>query len=238
MGGDLSNGAIPSSSISHPARPEPGSVFPASACCVLARNFFFRFPNSSYISPSSSSASRRRRFVSSSSSSSSSLYPPARPPLTPPSLCPGLLVLQILHFVLLAQLMLPHIGQGQSLGPKSPVGPAAPRPRPAASVGPRPLPLPAVPPPPLETPAGRAVPQRLHTPRKAKFTLAQQSHSTDLIFGHSQSPSCCQAFPGASPRPLPLPPTPSISPAFSPEPSISPATFMSAASSLFLDSAM
>jgi len=29
--------------------------------------------------------------------------------LTPPSLCPGLLVLQILHFVLLAQLMLPHL---------------------------------------------------------------------------------------------------------------------------------
>jgi len=29
--------------------------------------------------------------------------------LTPPSLCPGLLVLQILHFVRFAQLMLPHL---------------------------------------------------------------------------------------------------------------------------------
>jgi len=29
--------------------------------------------------------------------------------LKPPSLCPGLLVLQILHFVRFAQLMLPHL---------------------------------------------------------------------------------------------------------------------------------
>lgn len=44
---------VPSSSTSHPALPAPGSIRPASICWDLARNFFLRFPNSSYISPSS-----------------------------------------------------------------------------------------------------------------------------------------------------------------------------------------
>ena len=65
-----------------------------------------------------------------------------------------------------------YMGQGQSFGPNSPVGPAGARPGPVASAAPRPLPLPP-PPAPEEIPAGLAVPHRLQTPRKAKLTLEQ-----------------------------------------------------------------
>lgn len=74
--------------------------------------------------------------------------------------------------IIILQVIQPYMGQDQSFGPKSPVGPAAARVLPAASAAPRPLPLPPPPAPP-DTPAGRAVPQRLQTPRKAKFTLEQ-----------------------------------------------------------------
>lgn len=125
-----------------------------------------------------------------------------------------------------------YIGQDQSLGPNSPPVVAPPgRPCTPESWPPRPLPLPPAPAPPPEAPTGRALPQRLHTPRNAKFTFVQllgqhnirshlnnsqclededhekkkqegaahQSHITDLVFGHIQSPSCCHAFPEASP---------------------------------------
>jgi hypothetical protein len=72
--------------------------------------------------------------------------------------------------------MVSYIGHGQSFGPNSPGGPpTAAGPAwllPFASALPRPLPLPPPPAPP-PTPEGRAAPQRLQTPRKAKFTLPQ-----------------------------------------------------------------
>lgn len=61
-----------------------------------------------------------------------------------------------------------YIGHVQSFGPKRPVVAAVDRPRP-----PSPRPLPRPPPPEPPTPAGRAVPQRLQTPRNAKLTLEQ-----------------------------------------------------------------
>jgi len=79
------------------------------------------------------------------------------------------------------KLLVSYIGHGQSFGPNNPGGPpttaaAAPaRLLPLASALPWPLPLPPPPPPAPPTPAGRAAPQRLQTPRKAKFTLPQQS---------------------------------------------------------------
>lgn len=66
-----------------------------------------------------------------------------------------------------------YIGQGQSFGPKRPVGAPTERPWPAESGPPRPLPRPPAPAPLPDTPEGRALPQRLHTPRNAKFTFEQ-----------------------------------------------------------------
>lgn len=66
-----------------------------------------------------------------------------------------------------------YIGQGQSLGPKSPVETPICRPWLPDSTPPQPLPRPPILVPPPDIPAGRAVPQRLHTPRNAKFTLEQ-----------------------------------------------------------------
>lgn len=65
-----------------------------------------------------------------------------------------------------------YIGQDQSLGPNSPAVAPAGRPIPPESCPERPLPRPPPPATP-EAPAGRALPQRLHAPRKAKFTLEQ-----------------------------------------------------------------
>ena len=66
-----------------------------------------------------------------------------------------------------------YIGQGQSFGPKSPVGAPTDRPWVPESLAPRPLPRPPPPAAPPDGPEGRALPQRLHTPRNAKFTLEQ-----------------------------------------------------------------
>jgi hypothetical protein len=66
-----------------------------------------------------------------------------------------------------------YIGQVQSFGPKSPVGAPTDRPGTPMSLAPRPLPWPPAPAPPPDGPEGRALAQRLHTPRNAKFTLEQ-----------------------------------------------------------------
>ncbi len=65
------------------------------------------------------------------------------------------------------------MGQGQSFGPKRPVGAPIARPGPLESWLPRPLPRPPAPAPLPKPPEGRALPQRLHTPRNAKFTFEQ-----------------------------------------------------------------
>eukprot|EP00250_Pteridium_aquilinum_P011216 c19914_g1_i2 orf=12-836(-) len=84
--------------------------------------------------------------------------------------------------------MFSHIGHVQSLGPKSPGGPPGPLPRSPPSGPPlRPLPRPPPNPPPPPAPAGRAVPHRLQTPRKAKFTLVQQSHHRPWIWAQPVS---------------------------------------------------
>lgn len=79
-----------------------------------------------------------------------------------------------------------YIGQDQSLGPKSPpVGAPLERPWAPESL-PRPLPRPPPHAPPPEAPTGRALPQRLHTPRNAKFTLAQLAQGNNMR-SHSQN---------------------------------------------------
>lgn len=65
------------------------------------------------------------------------------------------------------------MGQDQSFGPKSPVAAPICRPWLPNSLPARPLPRPPAFPPAPGPPTGRAVPQRLHTPRNAKFTFEQ-----------------------------------------------------------------